>query len=43
VEYGFRKDIDLLTNIIIDDGNPDKSRRDTLMSEGWRSIGISVH
>lgn len=43
VDYGFRKDVDLLTNIMIDDGNYDRSRRHTLMNEAWQSVGISVH
>jgi hypothetical protein len=43
VDYGFRKDVDLLTNVMVDDGNYDRSRRHTLMNEAWQSVGISVH
>jgi hypothetical protein len=43
IEYGFRKDMDLLPTIVIDDGNSERTRRNTLMNESWKSVGISVH
>ena len=43
VEYGFRKDVEVLANIVIDERNADRCRRYTLMNEAWQSVGISVH
>lgn len=43
LEYGFRKDAELLPSIIIDDGNESRSRRLALMSTRYKYIGIAVN
>ena len=43
VEYGFRKDRELVPSIVIDDGNELKNRRDALMNDKYQFIGLAVH
>ena len=43
VEYGFRKDPDLIPSVIVDDGDPRRTRRDWLLNERTKLAGISVH
>ena len=35
MEYGFRKDRELVPSIVIDDGNELKNRRDALMNDKY--------
>lgn len=42
IEYGFRKDYDIIGNIIIDDGNELRSRRHSLMDHNKQYLGIGI-
>ena len=43
LEYGFREDKDIIPNVMIDDGDSRRNRRNILMSGNNKMIGISVH
>lgn len=43
LEYGFRKDREILATVVVDDGNEERSRREALMNEEYKFVGIGVH
>ena len=43
LEYGFREDKDIIPSLIIDDGDPKRTRRNILLSGKKQYVGISVH
>ena len=43
MQYGFRQDRDIIPNLIIDDGDPKRTRRNIVLDQKQRFVGISVH
>jgi hypothetical protein len=43
VELGFGKDHELVCNIVIDDGDSSRSRRNALMDRKYKYVGLAVH
>ena len=43
VEYGFRKDPEVIPSIIVDDGDRNRTRRKHLMDANIKFVGVGVH
>ena len=43
IDYGFRNDPEIIPSLIVDDGDPKKTKRKILMNPKAKYIGIGVH